>query len=187
VIEMTRIARILRRRGSVSGGLLVLLGVWGGLIPFLAPHFHDAHTTDSALTYTVERLWLEILPALGTLAGGIMVLISAFRPIALAGALLAAICGSGFAIGALLAPIWSGGTAPAERTPAGAVLSRVIERIGFFTGLGVATAFVAALALGRLSVARFRDAKVAAGAQAVPVEAAKDPAEQPATSGTAAD
>ena len=184
---MTRIVRILKRRGSVSGVLLVLLGVWGGLIPFVGPYFHYAYTPDSAWTYTTGRLWLEILPALGTLAGGIIVLIGAFRFIALAGALLAAICGSWFAVGVVLAPIWSGGTAPAEGTPVGVMLSRVVERIGFFTGLGVATAFVAALALGRLSVARVRDAKIAAGAQTVPAGVAKDTAEEPPNSGAAAE
>jgi hypothetical protein len=87
----------------------------------------------------------------------------------------------------VLAPIWSAGTGPAEGTPAGAVLSRVIERIGFFTGLGVAKVFVAALALGRLSVVVVRDAKVAADADTVPVGAAQDTADQPASSGAAAD
>jgi hypothetical protein len=182
---MTRIVRILRKRGFLSGVLLVLLGVWGGLIPSVGPYFRYAYTPDSAWTYTTERLWLEILPALGTLAGGMVVLASAFRPVALAGALLAAVCGSWFAVGMVLAPIWSGGTGPAEGTPAGAVLSRVIERIGFFTGLGVATVFVAAL--GRLSVVGVREAKVAADANTVPVGAAQDTDEEPANSGAAAD
>jgi hypothetical protein len=116
-----------------------------------------------------------------------VVLVIAFRPVALAGALLAAVCGSWLAVAMMLAPIWSGGTGPAEGTTAGAVLSRVVERIGFFTGLGVAKVFVAALALGRLSVAGARDAKVAADANTVPVGAAKDTDDEPASSGAAAD
>lgn len=183
---MARMARIVRRRGSLTGVLLVLLGLWGGLIPFVGPYFHYAYTPDSAWTYTTGRLWLEILPALGTLAGGIIILLSAFRSIALAGALLVAISGCWFAVGAVLAPIWSGGTAPAEGTPAGAVLSRLVERIGFFTGLGVATVFFAALALGRFSVTGVSDAKTAAGAQTVRAGAATDTAGEPADSGAAA-
>jgi hypothetical protein len=159
------------------GTLLVLLGIWGGLIPFVGPYFHYAYSPDSAWTYTTGRLWLEILPALGTLAGGATVLISAFRSMALTGAWLAAISGGWFAVGAALAPIWIGGTARAQGTPAGDALARAVEQIGFFTGLGVAIVFVAALALGRFSGIGFRGAKIAASAQKVPVEAATDTGE----------
>ena len=159
------------------GALLVLLGIWGGLIPFVGPYFHYAYTPDSAWTYTTGRLWLEILPALGTLAGGATVLISAFRSTALAGAWLAAISGGWFAVGTVLAPISIGGTAPAQGTPAGDALARAVEQIGFFTGLGMAIVFVAALALGRFSGIGFRGAKIVASAQKVPVEAATDTGE----------
>ena len=75
------------------GALLVLLGIWGGLISFVGPYFHYAYTPDRAWAYTTGRLWLEILPALGTLAGGVTIMISAVRSTVLAGAWLAAISG----------------------------------------------------------------------------------------------
>jgi len=176
---MNGMLRVPRTRGVLSGLLLVLLGAWGALVPFVGPYFHYAYTPDSAWTYTTGRLWLEILPALGTLAGGAIVLISAFRSITLAGAWLAAISGGWFAVGAVLAPIWIGGTAPAQGTPAGDALARAVEQIGFFTGLGVAIVFVAALALGRFSGIGFRGAKIAFSAQKVPVKAATDTGEEP--------
>ena len=161
------------------GALLIMLGIWGGLIPFVGPYFHYAYTPDSAWTYTTGRLWLEILPALGTVAGGATLLISAFRFTALAGAWLAAISGAWFAVGAVLAPIWIGGTAPAQGTPTGDALARVVEQIGFFTGLGVAIVFVAALALGRFSGIGFKGARIASSAQKVPVKATTDTGDEP--------
>lgn len=66
---MNGMLRISRSRGALSGVLLILLGVWGGLIPFIGPYFHYAYTPSSAWSYTSGRLWLEILPAAGAVAG----------------------------------------------------------------------------------------------------------------------
>jgi hypothetical protein len=150
------------------GALLVLLGAWGGLIPFAGPYFRYAFTPDSAWVYTSGRLWLEILPALGTLAGGVAIMISLLRSVVLAGSWLAAVSGGWFAVGVVLAPVWIGGRAPIQGTPAGAALARAVEQIGFFTGLGVAIVFVAALALGRFSGIGFSSAKIAHRGQQVP-------------------
>ena len=38
--------RMPRSRGAVSGLLLVILGAWGALIPFVGPHFNFAYTPD---------------------------------------------------------------------------------------------------------------------------------------------
>ena len=159
---MAGLLRIPRSRGALSGTLLVLLGIWGGLVPFAGPYFHYAYTPGSAWTYTTGRLWLEILPAVGTLAGGLMVLVSAFRPVAIVGAWLAAVSGAWFVIGGALAALWTNG-AVTQETPAGAPLVRTVEQIGFYTGLGVAVVFLAALALGRFSVVTVRDGRIAAG------------------------
>jgi hypothetical protein len=51
-----------RSRGAFSGFLLMLLGLWGALIPFVGPYFHYAYTPDKAWTYNTGRLWLELLP-----------------------------------------------------------------------------------------------------------------------------
>ena len=60
---MNGMLRIPRSRGALSGVLLILLGAWGGLIPFIGPYFHYAYTPPSAWSYTPGRFWLEILPA----------------------------------------------------------------------------------------------------------------------------
>src|SRR5260221_14796952 len=77
------------------------------------------------------------------------------------GAWLAAISGAWFALGAIIGQ-WAGSGLPAG-TPVGGTLTRVVEQIGFFTGLGVAIVFLAALALGRLSVVGIREGAIPAG------------------------
>ena len=51
-----------RSRGAASGFLLVLLGIWGALIPFVGPYFDFAFTPDREWTWTTARGWLEVLP-----------------------------------------------------------------------------------------------------------------------------
>jgi hypothetical protein len=175
VIVMTGVLRVPRSRGALNGTLLVLLGAWGGLIAFIGPYFHYAYTPDKAWTYTTGRLWLEIVPAAGTILGGLILSTSATRPSAIFGAWLAALSGAWFALGGLFSTLWSiGGTGQ----PVGDKLHRVVEQIGFFTGLGVVIVFLAAVALGRLTVigARERLAAEAPAVEQVPEEEVTQPA-----------
>src|SRR5258708_801768 len=162
VIAMSGMLRIPRSRGALSGVLLVLLGAWGGLIAFVGPYFHYAYTPNSAWSYTSGRLWLEILPGAGAVAGGVIALASASRPVAMFGAWLAAISGAWFALGTVIGHAWAGSGLSAG-TPVGGTLTRAVEQIGFFTGLGVAIMFLAALALGRRSVGGIREGAIPAG------------------------
>jgi hypothetical protein len=155
---MTGMMRVPRSRGALSGVLLVLLGAWGGLVPFIGPHFHYAFTPDSSWTYTSGRLWLEILPGAAAVLGGLIVLSSRFRPMAMLGAWLAALSGAWFAVGGILSLLWTTGGAAGHAV--GGTATRVAEQIGFFTGLGVVIAFLAALALGRFSVVGVREVRM---------------------------
>ncbi len=152
--------RVRRSQGALSGVLLVLLGIWGALIPFVGPYFHFAYTPDRGFAVTAGRMWLEVLPGVVALAGGVVVLISRFRPAALLGAWLAALAGAWFAVGTLIAAHWT--RLPGAGAPVGGAARAMFEQIGFFTGLGVVIVFVAALALGRFTVVAARDAAVAA-------------------------
>ena len=55
---MAGMLQMRRSRGAFSGFLLILLGLWGALIPFVGPYFHYAYTPDKAWTYNTGRLWL---------------------------------------------------------------------------------------------------------------------------------
>jgi hypothetical protein len=151
--------RIARRRGALTGLVLVVLGAWGALIPFVGPYFHYAYTPDHTWRWTASRGWLEVLPGAVTALGGLVVLMSARRSTAVVAAWLAAAAGAWFAIGISFVPILHTGVvgAPTGAHPA----LRVVEAIGFFYGLGVVIVFFAGTASGRLSVRSLSDLHVA--------------------------
>jgi hypothetical protein len=173
---MTAMMRVPRTRGAGSGLVLILLGVWGALIPFVGPYFHFAYTPDTAWTWTWGRFFLEIVPGVATVLGGLILMISAFRPVAMFGAALAAAGGAWFAVGSLLGPVWAAystagapGSVPSALNPGqpiGGPLHMVAEHLSFFTGLGVVIVFLAAVAFGRLAVVGTRDARLATGEEA---------------------
>ena len=188
---MTAKLRVSRSRGALSGVLLILLGLWGGLVPFVGPYFHYAYTPDRAWDFTAGRVWLEVLPAVGTIAGGMIMAGSRLRPVAMFGAWLAALSGAWFAVGGLLVSLVRRSTSVVQGVPVGGSTARAVEQIGFFTGLGVVIVFIAALALGRLAVVGVRDAKLAES-QAAAADAAEEESREAAvppagvTPGTAA-
>jgi hypothetical protein len=140
-----------RSRGAFSGFLLMLLGLWGALIPFVGPYFDYAYTPDKAWTYNTGRLWLELLPGAAVFLGGFLLMVAKSRHTALFGALLAAVAGAWFTLGTVLSPLWNHhvpmGGSPASST----VYMRIMEQLGFFTALGIVIVFVAAVALGRIA------------------------------------
>jgi hypothetical protein len=139
--------RVPRSRGALNGVLLVLLGIWGGLIAFVGPYFHYAYTPDKAFTYTTGRLWLEILPAAGAVLGGLILGGTSSRS------------GAWFVLGSSLSSLWHTGGSAGQ--PIGNNLHRVVEQIGFFTGLGLVIVFLAAVALGRFTVIGVRERALA--------------------------
>jgi hypothetical protein len=162
-----------RSRGALSGFLLILLGLWGALIPFIGPYFHYAYTPDKAWTYNTGRLWLELLPGAAVVLGGFLLMIARGRHIAMFGALLAGAAGAWFTLGTVLSPLWNNhvtmGGSPASAT----VYMRIMEQIGFFTALGVVIVFVAGAALGRIASVTSGIAPVeepAVPAETVPIE-----------------
>ncbi|MFZ0004128.1 MAG: hypothetical protein WAK76_31925 [Trebonia sp.] len=168
---MTGMLRMRRSRGVLSGFVLSLLGLWGGLIAFVGPYFHYAYTPDIAWTYTSARLWLEILPGAAVFLGGILLMVAAGRHIALFGALLAAAGGAWFTLGTVFSPLWNNnvplGGSPASLT----VTMRIAEQVGFFTGLGIVIVAIASAAFGR--IISLPAEVVAEPAPTVPVETAE--------------
>jgi hypothetical protein len=176
---MTASLRVRRTRGALSGVLLVLLGLWGALIPFIGPYFHYAYNPDQAWHYTSGRLWLELLPGAAVVLGGVIVLGSRHRLIAVLGAWLAAAGGAWFTVGGLVAAHWT--QLPSAGTPTGGPTRMVVEQIGFFTGLGVVIAFMAGLAMGRFTVVAARDLAVVTPVEPVADAPVETPVETPAS------
>jgi hypothetical protein len=147
--------RMPRSRGAASGFLLVLLGIWGALIPFVGPYFDFAFTPDQDWVWTSARGWLEVLPGAVTALGGLLLLVSGNRATAHFGAWLAVLGGAWFVIGrALAGPLGIGDAGmPIAVTDA----KRVSLELAYFSGLGALIVFLGAVALGRLSVRTVRD------------------------------
>ncbi len=149
--------RIPRSRGAVSGTALVLLGIWGGIIPFVGPVFGYAYTPDVAWHFNIPRLYLEILPGAAAVLGGLILLGSGNRATASLGAWLATVSGAWFILGPVFSQLWNGG-APAAGLPAGAsTLGVVVQQVGFFYGLGAVILYFSVAALGRISVVGYKD------------------------------
>ena len=148
---MAGMLQMRRSRGAFSGFLLILLGLWGALIPFVGPYFDFAYTPDKAWTYNTGRLWLELLPGAAVFLGGVFLMAARGRHTALFGALLAVAAGAWFVLGQSLSPLWNHHVTLGGSPASGTQYMRIMEQLGFFTALGVVIVFVAGAALGRIA------------------------------------
>ena len=78
---------------------MIVLGVWGGLIPFIGPYFHYSFGGDQTWHFTMQRLWLDILPGAVAVLGGFMLLTASTRVGGLIAGWIALLAGIWFAIG----------------------------------------------------------------------------------------
>jgi hypothetical protein len=159
-----------RSRGALSGFLLILLGAWGALIPFVGPYFDFAFTPDQEWTWTTGRGWLEVLPGAAAALGGLLLLVSRNRATAMFGGWLTVLAGAWFVVGrALAGPL---GIGDAGAPVADAETKRVWLELTYFYGLGALIIFLGALALGRLSIRSVRDIEWAERPVAAPAATA---------------
>lgn len=148
--------RIPRTRGALSGFLLIVLGAWGALIPFIGPYFKYAYTPDTTWTWTTARLWLEVVPGVAAILGGLILLMTANRASAVFGGWLASAAGAWFVVGQFVSRLWDGEWSRIG-DPIGGPKRQVVEQLGFFSGLGVVILFLAAHAAGRVTVRSVKD------------------------------
>ena len=144
-----------RSRGAASGFLLILLGIWGALVPFVGPYFDFAFTPDQEWAWTAARGWLEVLPGAATAVGGFLLLSSRNRFTAMMGGWLTVFAGAWFVVGrALAGPL---GLGDAGSPVAATETKGVVLELAYFYGLGALIIFLGAIALGRLSIRSARD------------------------------
>jgi hypothetical protein len=152
--------RVVRSRGMLSGLLLVLLGLWGALIPFIGPYFSFAYTPDQPWTWTWGRLWFEVLPGVAAILAGLLLIGTAHRAVGVFAGWLGSLAGAWFIVGPLLSQAFSG-QAGNTGVPVGGPAKQALEQIAFFYGLGAVILFLAAQALGRFTVRSVRDVAAA--------------------------
>jgi hypothetical protein len=144
----TEALRLPRTTGAVSGLLIVVLGVWGGLIPFIGPYFHYAFGGFQSWHFTSQRLWLDIVPGAVAVIGGLMMMSASTRSGGLIASWVALAAGAWFAIGPVVSLLWHH-TIYAIGTPMGGYTRQMLEWLGYFVGLGVVIVGLAAFAMGR--------------------------------------
>lgn len=186
--RMSRMLKTPRSRGLLNGLLLMLLALWGGFIPFVGPYFDFGFGSGDAWVYNSDRLVLSILPAIAVFLGGLFLLASANRPVAVLGSWLAALGGLWFVVGTTIAPLWNAGAGK----PLGGQARQIAEQLSFFQGLGAVIIMLAAVALGRFLVVGVREARRAEAGRVERAEAGRvereraAPAEDRAHGSTAA-
>jgi hypothetical protein len=148
----------MRSLSTRAAGLLILiLGVWGGLVPFIAPYFHFALGPDKSWTWTSGRLFLSVIPAAVAVLGGLMLIGAGSHASARPGALLAIAAGVWFAIGPDVSHLWN--SAGAVGAAHGSTGIRTLEMVAYHSGLGAVIA-----ALGGYALPRFIATPAAAAA-----------------------
>src|SRR5581483_426386 len=140
--------RLPRTTGALSGLLVIVLGGWGILIPYIGPYFHYSFGGDQTWHFTMQRLWLDILPGAVAVLGGFMLLTASSRIGGLTAGWIALLAGIWFAIGPAVSLLWDQNIY-AIGAPHGGSVRRMLEWVGYFHGLGVAIVGLAAFAMGR--------------------------------------
>ncbi len=167
--------QIPRSRGAASGFLLIALGLWGALVPFIGPYFDFAFTPEQPWVWTDARGWLEVLPGVVAVIGGLLLLRSRNRATAMLGGWLGVLAGAWFIVGRAFAQVLAIGDIGAPYAVTAAKTTAL--ELAFFSGIGALMVFLAAAALGRLSIRSLRDVDYAqrvadTGAQPVMAEPA---------------
>ena len=171
-------------RGATSGVLLIILGAWAAIVPFIGPYLNFAYTpsTNTAWIWTESRGWFEVAPGAAAFAGGLLLLFSTNRAVAILGAWLGVAGGAWLIVGPSLTDVLNKSIGTPD--PASSTNVQALEELFFFYGVGALILFFASVALGRISVQTIRDAAVAER-RAAAAEAAA-PAEATAAAPTAA-
>jgi hypothetical protein len=166
--------RIARSTGAFSGLLVMLLGIWVALIPFVGPYFDYSFGTNATWHYTTDRLWLDILPGALAFLGGTLLVLAGTRLAGIFGGWLAMLAGAWLVVGPSVSLTWEGASGPIGRPLFGST-RQMLELVGYFYGSGALILALSAFAVGRFA-SRPRLATEEAAVAAAPGERRAAPA-----------
>jgi hypothetical protein len=131
---------------------IILLGAWGGIVPFVGPLFRFGAGTP-AWTWTQTFASLSVAAGAAVVIGGLMMTMA--RGTAWVGGALALAGGIWFVLGPVFAPLWHGSASLAAAATSARWID-VARVIGYHDGVGLLVAILAGYALGKLSELRRR-------------------------------
>jgi len=152
--------RIPRTKGALSGFLIVLLGIWAGLVPFVGPYFHYAMHSNQHWQWFADRFWLEVLPAIVAVVGGLILMGGMTRISMMFGGLLALAAGLWFIVGPNVSMLWNHGAITVGPPMGRHNITRTLEWIGFFYGVGGLITMFSSYALGFMAALPIVDERV---------------------------
>jgi len=170
---------------------VLLLGLWGGLVPFVGPYFNFAMHSDQTWQWFTDRAWLSVLPGAVAVIGGLLMIRGGTRSSISLGAMLGLGAGLWFVAGPVVSSLWNNG-AVTVGPPLGAHnLTRALEWIGYFYGVGALLILFSSYALGFIAALPVVDERVVGAAAATSAgrrrrwrAPAADPATPPAAAPT---
>lgn len=135
------------------GLLLVALGVWGAIVPFIGPEFDypfPAGSDVGSWDWSDMTWQLSLLPGVGAAYGGLILLglLGTVRFAPALGALIALVSGAWFVLGAEFSRLWT--SPPLDGT--GSDWMVIATNLGYHEGLGLAISVLAGFALGLLAL-----------------------------------
>jgi len=135
------------------GLMLVALGAWGAIVPFVGPELDYPFPAGSDIgswDWTDTAWQLSLLPGIATAYGGIILigLLGKVRVVPALGALIALVSGAWFVLGAEFSRLWT--SPPPDGT--GSDWMVIATNAGYHEGLGLAISALSAFALGLLAL-----------------------------------
>ncbi len=135
---------------KVLGGLLVLLGIWAALIPFVGPSI--GLSSGKSWNLTEGRVTLHLIPGIVAALGGFLLASGRTGRLAL-GAGLAVLGGVWSVVAPTLHPLWADGGG-GMMMMGSSKLSSAMSSLAYHYGVGILITLVAAFALGMLTGSR---------------------------------
>ncbi|SDY56615.1 hypothetical protein SAMN05661080_03880 [Modestobacter sp. DSM 44400] len=147
-------------RVRTSAFVILILGAWGALVPFVGPLFGYRMGGTPAWMWTESHVTLHLIPGIVAAIGGALMLRSVRSSVRL-GAVLGSLGGAWFILAPTFHPAWAGGGGGGSMMMGG-VWNQIASALGYHYGIGVAILAVAMYALGALAAhSRHRDAETA--------------------------
>lgn len=145
--------RLSRTTGAGMGLLVLLLGIWAAIIPFVGPYFEYGFAPHSAWHFTLNRLWLNVLPGVAAVLGGLTMIGARRRSSGILGCWLALAGGVWLLLGPSVSMFWqhpaAGLLTSGIGTPIGGHDRAAVAMIGFFYGTGALIATMSGFSAAR--------------------------------------